>query len=329
MFDPAPVEPVKVKGIYVAGAIAGLESSMDELIELVEKTELNAMVIDIKDDKGEIVYEMKTPTVIAVGSSRNKVSDMAGLIKKLKEKGIYPIARIVVFKDPVLAEADRDLAVRTIKGSIWGDRKGQAWVDPYNPKVWDYILEIAIAAADLGFREIQFDYVRFPSDGSTKKIKYPAYDGRSRSDVIVDFLRFAKERLKPYGVFVSADLFGLTTSVTDDMGIGQEIERIAPIVDIISPMVYPSHYGPGNYGLADPDAKPYETVYKSISDAVARVGNTGVIIRPWLQDFTLRNSYGASEVKAQIQATYDNGLEEWILWNPRNNYTRSALKGSD
>jgi hypothetical protein len=321
--------PVKVKGIYLTGWKAGMEAEFEKLLNLVDTTELNAMVVDVKDNTGRITYESSVPLVREIGAGSTRIKHIDGLLKTLKEHNIYAIARIVVFEDPVLSKARPDLSIKTKSGLPWATRRGLGWVDPYNSYVWDYVVDIAEEAAKKGFNEIQFDYVRFPSDGNLNNIVYPAYDGRSRVQIISSFLTYAKKRLEPYGVYVSADIFGLVTSAEDDMKIGQVLEDVAAVVDYISPMVYPSHYAPGSYGLPNPNAAPYETVYRSLADAVKRLKKMEgdkAEIRPWLQDFTLgKPPYGPREVRAQIKATYDAGLSQWILWNPANTYTVSAL----
>jgi len=193
-------------------------------------------------------------------------------------------------------------------------------VDPHNREVWRYVVDVAKEAAAKGFREIQFDYVRFTSDGNLADCIYPYADGRKKYEVIRDFLLFARAELKPLGVVVSADVFGLVCSAQDDLGIGQVIEEIGKAVDIICPMTYPSHYYRGTYGLADPDAAPYETVARSLRDALTRLAGMEVRLRPWLQDFSLRHRYGRAELAAQIKAVYDAGLNEWLFWNPGNVY---------
>lgn len=318
--------PVEVRGIYWTAFTAGA-SRADELIKLIDETELNAVVIDIKEDTGRVSYMTDYGAAIATGAPSAKIRDIDTLMGKLRDHDIYPIARVVTFKDEVLAAARPDLAIRYADGRVWRDRTGQGWLNPYKRETWDYIIGIAADAARHGFREIQFDYVRFPSDGKVKEMQIETGgDTRTHREVIRDFLKYAREQLAPQGVFVSADVFGLVTAVSGDMTIGQNYEDIIANVDYVSPMVYPSHYGPGNYGIPNPDAAPYLTVNKAMVDAVKRQGDSKCIVRPWLQDFTLRTHYGPEEVRAQIQATYDAGLREWILWNPWNRYTTAALK---
>jgi len=320
--------PVEVKAIYLTGYTAGNKRRFQELLNLVNSTELNAMVIDIKDEEG-ITHNSQVPFAQETGSITNKIRDLEGVLKTLHENDIYPIARIVVFKDKILPIEIPEYAVKHKNGGIWRDRNGIPWTDPYNKEVWEYNVDLAEEAARLGFREIQFDYVRFPSDGNLDNIVYDNNNGGSRSETIREFLDYARERLSPRGIYVSADVFGLVNSAQDDMGIGQKLEDISKSSDYICPMVYPSHYAPGSHGIPNPDAAPYETVYASLRHAVRRLDkleSEKAIIRPWLQDFTLGHRYGAKEVRAQIKAVYDSGLREWILWNPSNRYNVGALK---
>jgi hypothetical protein len=322
--------PVNVRGIYLTGWKAGQEKEFEKLLELADNTEINAMVIDVKDNTGRMTYRSTLPMVEEIGANSERIQDIDALIKTLKQHDIYAIARVVVFEDPILAKNRPEWSIKTKSGNLWTTGKGLGWVDPYNRDVWDYILDVAEEAARKGFNEIQFDYVRFPSDGNLKNIVYPSDDGKSRVETISGFLAYANKRLKPFGVYTSADVFGLVTTAVDDMLIGQTLEELARHVDYISPMVYPSHYYSGSYGLAHPNAAPYETVHRGLSDAVERLEKMEGFkaeIRPWLQDFSMGlPSYGDREVRAQINATYDVGLSQWILWNPANNYTVKALE---
>ncbi|MGI6587698.1 MAG: putative glycoside hydrolase [Peptococcia bacterium] len=323
---PLKKEPVKVKGLYMSGQAFNSTQLFSSLVKLVDETELNALVIDLKDDLGVLTTDLDVQLAKDLKIRTYRGRDAAENMNILLSKNIYPIARIVVFKDPSLAENKPELALRRQDGTIWRDRKKLAWVDPHHREVWEYAVNIAKEAAKMGFREIQFDYVRFPSDGNMQDVVYPYADGHKKEDVIHKFLQFAKKELEPYNVFLAADVFGLTTMTLDDMGIGQKFEKIITEVDYVCPMVYPSHYGPGNYGFANPNAYPYEVVQKALLDGLEKVGDTPVVIRPWLQDFNLgKPAYGSTEVRAQIKAAYDVGLEEWFLWNARNKYTDSAL----
>ena len=373
--DSPDGERVKVKGIYVTGAMAGT-SNMDSLIDLVDRTELNAMVIDVKNDEGHVVYEMDSELVEDIGAVKKYISDMPGLIRKCKEHGIYLIARIVAFKDPFLAENRVDLALHDKDGKVFRDKSGLAWVNPYSREVWDYLLEIARQAAAAGFDEIQFDYIRFSTDSGMAKVDFgPEALGRDKEQAITEFTAYAAKELHGLGVPVSADVYGIIIdSKLDASIVGQDYYEMAKYLDYISPMVYPSHYGPGNLGLAVPDAQPYETIYRSMNASrkvlagmgrekeAGQVSGNGVSdngisgnglperegavsensislspnpeiranVRPWLQDFTAtwvkgHIPYGPDEIRAQIQAVYDAGYEEWILWNASNRYTEGGL----
>jgi len=310
-----------VKGVYTTSWMAGKSKYIETMLSFTEKTEVNSMVIDIKDDSGRISYISKVPLAQMLGASFPKF-DPEKTTKLLRQNNIYPIARIVTFQDPYLAQKRPDLAVKNVQGGIWKDFNGQAWVDPYNKNVWEYNVAIAKEAARHGFLEIQFDYVRFTSDGIIKNCRYLSAGVRSKSDTIADFLKYAYQELKPLGVKVSADVFGATCTASGDIGIGQVFEKIAENVDIICPMVYPSHYARGDFNIPDPDRNPYQTVYRSMMDAKRKAATLKkpVIIRPWLQDFSLRNHYGREQLIAQIKAVQDVGLQEWIFWNPGNRY---------
>lgn len=318
-------KPKEIKGIYATGWMAGSAKWFPRLVQFINETEVNALVIDVKDDTGTVSYQSQVDLVNQIKATEIKINDPKAMIQTLYENQIYPIARIVVFKDPFLAKRKPEWAVKDNNGGLWKDRKGLHWVDPYNRDLWDYIISIAEEAISLGFQEIQFDYVRFTSDGDIKRCVYPFNNGEKPEDVIQNFLKYARVRLQPYQIPVSADIFGLTTSVPDDQGIGQQYEKIVSNVDIVCPMVYPSHYAHGTFGLKNPNQQPYETVLKGVSDAKKRlddIGNTSTIIRPWLQDFNLGHHYGKNEIKAQIKAVQDAGLNEWIFWNPSCRYDK-------
>lgn len=315
--EEAPI----VKGVYVTSWMASNPNFLQKMVDFSAKTEVNSLVIDVKDDSGRISYHSKVPLARSSGAGDPRFNPLK-VTKMLLRNDVYPIARIVVFKDPHLANKRPDLAVKSAQGGIWRDFKGLAWVDPYSRDVWEYNVAVAKEAAALGFKEIQFDYVRFTSDGAIKNCRYSFSNGRSKSDTIADFLKYAYQELKPLGVKVSADVFGATCSASGDMGIGQVFEKIAENVDIICPMVYPSHYRRGDLNIPDPDRDPYQTVYRSMMDAKRKAATLKkpVVIRPWLQDFSLRNRYGREQLLAQIKAIQDAGLQEWIFWNPSNRY---------
>lgn len=320
---PKSLVPVEVKGLYMTGWIAGIPSRRNKLISLIDRTELNAVVLDVKDDEGQLTGDDMGITLAQQIKASYHKANLPDVLEAFRQHNIYPIARIVCFKDTLLAMKRPDLAVKTSNGNVWRDRRGAPWVDPYNQEVWKYNIDIAKAAARLGFREIQFDYVRFVSDGNIATAIYPNKTG-SKEDNILNFLNYAKKELAPYNVFISADVFGLTTSVPDDLQIGQKFEKVSSSVNYICPMVYPSHYYPGTYGIANPNANPYDTVHNSMIRAVKKT--QGAIIRPWLQDFSLGAPiYTATHVIAQKKAVYAAGLKEWILWNPQNKYQEGAL----
>jgi hypothetical protein len=318
---------VPVKGIYVTSYAAGSPAPLARMIAIADQTEINAFVIDITDNEGKIAYNTDVPMAKSLGLIAPHIADIDGLIATLRQHNITAIARICTFQDSALAEARPDLAVQSTKGGLWRDNKGMAYTNPYNHEVWDYEVQVAEDAARHGFREIQFDYVRFPSDGILANAKYPGAGNIKKEDAIAGFLGYAKESLEPLGVWVSADVFGLTTTVKGDSGIGQQFEKIAQNVDIVCPMVYPSHYDPGSYGIASPNASPYELVTDALKDAIPRLVGTGAMVRPWLQDFSLGGvTYGVDQVKAEIKAAEDLGFKEWLLWDPSLTYTVGALR---
>jgi hypothetical protein len=328
---PADFQPVKrksatsAKGILMTGYTAG-GRRFDKLVQMIDQTELNAVVIDIKDERGELSWMPKSPQAAMAGAGRPKILDPAATIRKLKQKDIYVIGRIVTFQDNFLSKARPDLAIQALDGGTWANRKDLGWLDPYSTEAQDYVIALAIEAIELGFDEIQFDYIRFPTDGDILNAWFPHKDERLPHNVIYDFLARARQQIVPRGAYMSTDLFGLVALVSDDLGIGQKLELIARQVDYISLMLYPSHYTPGNYGIEDPEKDPYKTVSLSLKDAQRRIRGTGAKLRPWIQDFTLRVPYTPVEVRAQIDAVEDLGINEWLLWNARNRYTEDALR---
>ena len=318
---------VPVKGIYVTSYAAGSSKYITSVLKIADNTEINAFVIDVKDATGYVSYETDVPLAKQLGLIDKRIPDIDALIATLRTHNVTPIARIVCFNDPVLAKKMPALAVKSKStGGNWKDRKGSMYTNPYNRQVWEYLTELGEDAARHGFREIQFDYVRFPSDGNISDTLYPGADS-SKEDAIAGFLGYARARLEKMGVWVSADVFGLTVFVKDDLGIGQKIEKVASNVDIVCPMVYPSHYYAGSYGIAKPNAAPYDIVSHAMQDTKKRLAGTGAMGRPWLQDFTLGSpTYGVAEVKAQIKAAEDQGFNEWILWDAGVKYTQGALR---
>lgn len=323
-----------VKGIYMTALTVTNQEKFAKLIKLIDETELNAVVIDVKSDEGMVMYQTEIADAQFAGANTKVIiEDIDSVLKLLNEKNIYPIARIVTFKDNKAASKFPNLAVKNTSGTVWRDRNKQAWLNPYNKEAWDYVVSIAEEAAAKGFKEIQFDYVRFPTDGNLKLINYGSSASKSKPQAIADFLKYAREKLSDMGVVVSADVFGLVTTAESDMNIGQLLEPLAESVDVICPMVYPSHYGKGSYGVAEPDFEPYKIVNYSMKVAKQRLDKNEQSIarlRPWLQDFSAvylpkYKKYGPAEIRAQIKATNDAGVEEWILWNAANRYTVGGL----
>ncbi len=320
----------EVRGIYLTAYTAGQAASFRNLVELVDSTALNAMVINIKDEEGRATYDSHVQAFRDAGAVSVQIPDIEGLLRVCKAYGIYTIGRLVTFEDSTLPRFNPDLGVKRPDGSLWHDRNGRGWTDAFRPEVWDYNLALAEEAASLGFDEIQFDYVRFPTDGDTRNMvlsEPSGPDNINRVRAITAFLNYAKQRLAPYGTVVSADVFGIICSTRVDTSLGQVLEDVASAVDYVSPMIYPSHYGPGHFGLPEPDAEPYWTVRGALTDALERLGPGGAAkLRPWLQDFTLYHPYGPEQVLDQIRATHELGIKGWLLWSPSNRYTVAALR---
>ena len=330
---PLVATPEPLRGLYV-NRWAALGQRMWQLIDVAKTTEVNALVIDVKDDRGFVLYRSRVPLASEIGADTNmpmRASRVRALLDTMRAHGIYPIARIVVAKDPLLAQKRTEWAIRRRDdpASPWLDRNGKPWLDPHQRGVWQYAVDLAIEAVDLGFSEVQFDYVRFPDEKRmAAESVYPLAAGRTRAQVVREQLAFSREALRPAGVPFTIDVFGLTATDTTDMGIGQRWEQFMDVADVVLPMSYPSHYAPGTYGLASPNARPYETIARTLQDAKRRtagIANPARLI-PWYQDFTLGPPrYGAAEVRAQMKAGYDAGVMGWVLWNPRSDYTVEAL----
>jgi hypothetical protein len=327
--------PDTLRGLYV-NRWAALGRKLTDLIAVAKRTEVNALVIDVKDDRGFVLYRSNVPLAREIGADTAdghwmSSSKLRAVLDTMIAHNIYPIARIVVAKDPLLAQKKLDLAIKR-KSDLkpWLDKNGNPWLDPHQPAVWQYAADLAREAYDLGFSEVQLDYVRFPDEKRLiSETVYPLAEGRVRAKVIRDQLGFVRRLLKPHAMRITADVFGLTATDTTDMGIGQRWEMFIDQVDVVLPMIYPSHFARGTYKLRNPNARPYETIDHALKDAIARsdsIPNAAEII-PWYQDFTLgAPRYGAAQIRAQKKAGYDNGFQSWILWNPSSNYTLAALE---
>lgn len=346
--------PEELKAIYMTACVASTIDFKNDLVKLIEETELNSIIIDIKDFSGTISYDSGLE---GDGGSGCRAKDLPEFVNFLHEKGIYTIARITVFQDPFYANLHPELAVKKeSNGTIWKDYKGINFIDVGAKSYWDYIIDLAQKTHQIGFDEINFDYVRFPSDGNMKDIYYPFSEKKISEDPVLgkakaleEFFKYLDEQISKYNqeqefpMIISADLFGMVTTNTDDLNIGQVLERALPYFDYVAPMVYPSHYPPHFNGWANPNTVPYELIHFVMSEAVKKVETLKMAtstseeireklskeqLRPWLQDFDYGGNYEAKEVRAQIQGTYDAGLDSWMLWSPSNKYTRGALLDS-
>jgi hypothetical protein len=333
---PLVPTPKVVRGVYV-NRWAALGDRGWQLIGLASRSEVNALVIDVKDDRGFVLYRSRVPLARAIGADTNRPmrhERLRAMLDSMRAHHIYPVARIVVAKDPLLANAKLDWAIRrkADPSAPWRDKKGNPWLDPHQDGPWRYAADLACEAVDLGFSEIQFDYVRFPDDKRlVLDATFPLARGRVRAQVIRDQLLATHQRLAPLGVPITADVFGLTATDTTDMGIGQKWEQFVNTMDVVLPMMYPSHYNLGSYGIANPNAHPYETIAHGLRDAHRRSAAVpgAATLRPWYQDFTLGPPhYSATEVRAQIEAGYANGVQGWVLWNPRSVYTEGAIRNA-
>ncbi len=330
--------PYDAKGVYLTGNTAGNTTKYQHFVNLLNETELNALVIDIKEDSGFVTYRSNAGLVKEVRSDRQTfIKDLDELIQIAKENNIYTIARIVTFKDPFFAGAKPKYAMQRKTGGVWRDKYGVSWVDPYRKEVWEYNISIAKEVAEKGFDEIQFDYVRFPENPKKvdREVAYVNPENMTKAEAIAKFLNYARTELKNYPVYISADVFGLTTTTVDDMGIGQQWELIASVVDYVSPMMYPSHYANRSYGISIPDANPYATIKAGIEDGIEKndklveQDKTVAVIRPWYQDFTAswvkgHIKYGPEEVLDQVRAGKELGINQYLLWNSGNKYSEEA-----
>lgn len=320
--------PPNIKGIHLSFDVAADTTLFAKHIDLIKRTELNGMEIDIKDEGGTVGYDSQVELANQAGSDRAKGGmNLGKVMDKCWYNDIYTIGRIVCFKDPIMAKKRPDLAIQDSRtGGLWTDPAGYKYLDPYSKEVWDYLVDLAKEAGANGFKEVQFDYMRFPSDGNITVCVFPHYDGRTKDQVITDFVKYLRDNLKPLGIQISGDVYGLIASGQGDMGIGQSVKQIAQYMDYLCPMVYPSHYNRGEYNISVPEADPYKTVLLSLEDFNKALEGTNCRLRPWLQDFSLSITYTPEMVEAQIKACYDAGVEEWLLWDPYCTFTEAALQ---
>ena len=326
----------KVKGIYLTDNTAGSER-MDEILASMKDTELNAVVIDIKNDSGRISYRMNNPKVKETGADLNIIGNLPALLERCHNQGIYVIARLVCFRDPYIGTKHPEWMNQKSDGSLFVDNNGLNWVNPYQKDYWEYIASVAESCADDGFDEIQLDYVRFCTEKGMQDVLYPEEAKSDKTKIITEFVRFMADRMAKKEVFFSADVFGtIIGSYVDTMSVGQDYPVMAECVDYMCPMIYPSHYGSGNFGITYPDTEPYKTIQgalRSSQKALALGAGGGTYqasVRPWLQGFTASYlqhyiSYGRDEIRAQIEAVYDSGYDEWLIWNAANNYDFSSF----
>ncbi len=314
--------PTEIRGVHVTMNLASLQGKLDQYASLKDEG-LNTIELDIKDENGTVAFSSpEAPLADAIGAAGNYYNPRT-VAEQLHAQGIYLIGRIAVFEDPVLSARRPDLAIQRSDGSPWLDDAGLGWSNQYSKKVWDYNVSIAKVAAKAGFDEIQFDYVRFPSDPSTASAVWPGKVNESMSLTIANFLKYASSQLKPLGVRVSADVFGL--AATNKLGIGQSPKLMARYLDALSPMVYPSHFGPGQYGLPDPQAQPGMTVGYALSDFNAAIRGSGTELVPWIQDFTMGKKFTLADIKDEILAVRNSESRGFLIWNPSGEYTPGTL----
>jgi hypothetical protein len=323
----APMEmALSARALYLTMDTAGTPSRMASIMTYMRANKgLNSLVVDIKDNNGRV--PAKPPAHVPARAA--SYDHLPGLIQILADLDYYMIARIVAFQDPYRAQQEPERAIRRADGSLWRDRDGRLWLNPYDKRNWEFVRDIALWAVDMGFHEIQLDYVRFPDSArgleNSGTVLMPGYeDYETRGDCIAAFLDYMSEALEGKA-YLGADIFGFATIASDDMGIGHKWEQLADSVDFMCPMVYPSHYyNPGIYGFQVPEAHPYEVVYKAMTEALERSEGLRAKTRPWLQDFSMRIQYGPEEVSGQIRAAFEHGIETYMLWNPANNYTEGV-----
>jgi hypothetical protein len=316
--------PPEIRGVHVTMALASIPGRIDQYLALAGNG-LNTIELDVKDENGDVAFvPSAVPLARQIGAAKPYYKPRE-IARKVHAAGLYLVGRIATFEDPVLSQERPELALHNADGSLWKNNAGLGWTNEYDKRVWDYVVSLGEAAARAGFDEIQFDYVRFPSDGDVSQIRYPVKTAEPRGWTIARFVHYAANRLHPLGARVSVDLFGL--SATRDLGIGQKPGRLARYVDAVYPMVYPSHFYSGEYGLDDPNADPGDTVDQALADFQQQLRGKRALLVPWLQDFSLGRAYTLADVRAQIDAARGRGAAGFMLWNPVGVYTAGALSG--
>jgi hypothetical protein len=316
--------PVELRGVHVTMALASLPGKLDRYLAL-RKDGLTAVELDVKDERGEVGFVPKSVPLAISSGAANPYYDPRVVARRVHAQGLYLIGRVVVFEDPVLSRARPDLAIRRSDGSVWRDAAGFGWTNPYDSRVWKYNVDLAAAAAKAGFDEIMFDYVRFPSDGDIGSASFRNPRRLAERDAVPAFARYASRRLHRLDVRVGAAMFGL--SAVRDLGIGQLPARIAPYLDTVYAMTYPSLFGQGELGIADPSAAPGETVTRALHEFRLRLRGTRALLVPWVQDFSFSTPYDAGKVQAQIDAARRVGAKGFMLWNADGVYTDAVLAG--
>jgi hypothetical protein len=318
---PRPL-PYEIRGVHVTMSLASLPDGLDRYLAVPG---LNTVELDVKDESGRVGFVSRAPALARATGAAGRYYDPVRVAHDVHARGVYLIGRVVTFEDPVVAERRPAMAIRTRAGGVWHNRGGLGWANPYSRRYWRYAVDVGAAAARAGFDEIQFDYVRFPTDGDTSHAVFPGRVREPQAVTISRFLRYARSRLRPIGVRVSADVFGL--AATRDLGIGQAPRRLARYVDALYPMVYPSHFNPGEYRLDDPNAAPGKTVAAALRDFNRSLRGRKALLVPWLQDFSLGRTYGVAEVRQQIDAARRAGAAGFMLWNAEGVYTLDVLDG--
>jgi hypothetical protein len=314
--------PEEIRGVHITGPLMSVPGRFGQYLAL-RRDGLNTVEVDLKDESGNVSFVRGAPTIARTDGAARAYFDPAAAARRAHAAGVYLIGRVVTFEDPITATAHPALAIRRSDGSLWHTSGGLAWLNPYNRTAWKYDVDVAVAAAKAGFDEIQFDYVRFPSDGDVSLMRFPGPHPQPMNATVPAFLRYARSRLHPLGVRISADVFGL--SANHDLGIGQNPAQIGQIVDALYPMTYPSHYTPGEYNLPDPNAAPGGTVLFSLQDFRDKVPLGHAVLVPWLQDFSLYRTYHPADVAAQIAAARTMHTGGFMLWNAGGVYTVREL----